>query len=156
MVGAFGDVMDAETEGGGESAKARGRGLSRDAGFRLREVELIDGLIFVAALSVDLNIFVAGDESIDKKYCSAGLMVILENQVVVDAACRKCGAEFEMNLADALLNFFERRKVGRVQTSREVLPIDGEEDIVENTLGVCDSLLIGEGSVGIGVDVGDD
>src|SRR5580693_3698754 len=102
MVCAFRNVVHSQAERSGETAEA-GHPVTlgdtlRRSGFGLRELQLIRGLVFVAALRGDLNVSIARDESVHEIDRHRRLVVILKNQMVPGGAGRQFRREIDVYL----------------------------------------------------------
>src|SRR4051794_41211915 len=92
MIGALSNMAQAEMKSTGKAAKAW---EERALGFPspLGEIQLIKGLVLVAALCRDLNCSALRDQTIDKVDADAALVMVLENQFAMAAARRQGGSE---------------------------------------------------------------
>jgi len=91
VIGAFGDMSDAEAEYAGESDAAR-RGRDR-LNIRLRIFEPIQRLILVAGLPGNANTPVVRHQTIHQVDRNRVLMMVLSNEFATMPAGRQIGAE---------------------------------------------------------------
>src|SRR3954453_5433121 len=140
MIGALSNVAQAETKSTGKAAKAS---EERAVGFPspLGEIQLIKGLVLVAARCRDLNCSALRDQTIDKVDADAALVIVLENQFAMAAARRQGGSEAYLDFAGALLHIVDRREAGRDQMKGERLAIRAKRKVFKDAL--CVSVLLG-------------